>query len=121
MADHIAQHKFTSYDSLLSWEKYAKYVINCRVVFPQIEQKIEDMFTTRVRVTDINRPMINQQVTPSASNQEKLELAKRLAARVNMKRNLGDQAQDVTQQAAAAIWKGGIAAPAVSVSCHVCS
>ena len=102
-------------------KKYVKCVIDCCVVFPQIEQKIEDMFTTRVRVTDINRPMINQQVTPSASNQEKLELAKRLAARVNMKRNLGDQAQDVTQQAAAAIWKGGIAAPAVSVSCHVCN
>ena len=75
------------------------------------------MFASRKRVTDVAKPMVNQTVAPSASNQQKLELAKRLASKINMQKNLGAEAQDITQQAAAAILKGGgIAAPQVSVS-----
>lgn len=84
----------------------------------QIDQRIEDMFAVRKRVTDVSKPMINPQVqqsAPNATNQQKLELAKRLASRINMNRNLGPEAQDITQQAAAAIFKGGVAAPQVSV------
>ena len=74
------------------------------------------MFASRKRVTDISKPMINQLSNQqSVTNKEKLEQAKKLAALVNMKRNLGDQAKDVTQVAAAAIWKTGVAAPQVSV------
>lgn len=76
------------------------------------------MFTTRLRVSDITKPMINQIVTPSAQNLQKLEVARRAAAQVNLRRNLGDQAQDVTQKAAAAIFNRGVAAPQVSVSCR---
>ncbi len=74
------------------------------------------MFKSRKKVTDVERPMVNQTMTPSASNQQKLELAKRLASRINIQKNLGPEAQDITQQAAAAILKGSaIAAPQVSV------
>jgi len=80
-----------------------------------IDQQIEDMFASRKRVTDVQSPVINQQVTPSASNQQKLELARRLASRIHMQKNIGAEAQDITQQAAAAIMKGGgLAAPQVS-------
>jgi ATP-dependent RNA helicase DDX46/PRP5 len=47
----------------------------------------------------------------------KLELARKLAAKIHMQRNLGPEAQDITQVAAAAIMKGGnIQAPQVAVS-----
>jgi len=83
------------------------------------------MFASVKRVTDVTKPMVNQQGPPSASNMQKLELAKRLASRINMAKNLGAEAQDITQQAAAAIFKGSMPAPSVSVStpvvhCNVC-
>ena len=84
------------------------------IVF-QIDQQIEDMFASVKRVTDVTKPMVNQQGPPSASNLQKLELAKRLASRINMAKNLGAEAQDITQQAAAAIFKGSMPAPSVSV------
>lgn len=75
------------------------------------------MFASRKRVTDVAKPIANQQTQQQQSNQQKLELAKRLAARINMQRNLGPDAQDITQQAAAAILKGdSVAAPQVAVS-----
>ena len=89
---------------------------NLLLLLLQIEQKIDDMFTTRLRISDITKPMINQIVTPSAQNLQKLEVARRAAAQVNLRRNLGDQAQDVTQKAAFAIFNSGVAAPQVSVS-----
>ena len=72
-------------------------------------------------MTDIAKPMVNQLNQPSVSNQQKLELAKRLASRINVQKNLGPEAQDITQQAAAAILKGGgFSAPQVSVSyCNI--
>ena len=71
------------------------------------------MFASRKRVTDISQPLLNVQAPPSASNQQKLELAKRLASKINMAK--GAEAQDITQQTAAAILKGGMAAPVISV------
>ncbi|XP_074647908.1 putative ATP-dependent RNA helicase DDX46 isoform X2 [Tubulanus polymorphus] len=81
-----------------------------------IDQQIEDMFASRKRVTDVAKPMINQQSQPTATNQQKLELAKRLASKINMQRNLGAEAQDITQVAAAAIMKGGMVSAAPHVS-----
>ncbi|XP_064609215.1 probable ATP-dependent RNA helicase DDX46 isoform X2 [Liolophura sinensis] len=88
-----------------------------------IDQQIEDMFASVKRVTDVAKPNPNQQLTAqatppqpaqptSASNQQKLELAKRLAARIN--KSLGPDAQDITQQAAAAFLKGEMATPQVA-------
>ncbi|KAK6187967.1 hypothetical protein SNE40_005882 [Patella caerulea] len=79
-----------------------------------IDQKIEDMFASVKRVTDVAKPIANLATQQASSNIEKLELAKRLAAKINMVRNLGPDAQDITQQAAMAFLKGDtIAAPQV--------
>lgn len=80
-----------------------------------MEEHIEEMFASRKRVTDVAKPMVNMTQQPTVSNQQKLELARRLASKINMQKNLGPEAQDITQQAAAAILRnGGIAAPQVS-------
>ncbi|KAL8561776.1 putative ATP-dependent RNA helicase ddx46 [Nucella lapillus] len=114
-----------------------------------IEQKIEDMFASRKRVTEVAKPSSGQGLLPNPMMPNipglptqmmpgllgpipplnygpipaggppqvggKLELARRLAAKIHMQRNLGPEAQDITQQAAAAIMKGGnIAAPQVA-------
>uniref|UniRef100_A0A0B7AZ96 Helicase C-terminal domain-containing protein n=1 Tax=Arion vulgaris TaxID=1028688 RepID=A0A0B7AZ96_9EUPU len=78
-----------------------------------IDQKIEDMFASRKHVTDVAKPIINQApgVVPqnlgsSQTNQQKLELARKLAARINHQKHLGPDAQDISQQAAIAIMKG---------------
>lgn len=47
---------------------------------------------------------------------DKLELAKRLASRINMAKNLGAEAKGATQQAAEAILKGGGSQPIITVS-----
>lgn len=56
--------------------------------------------------------------TPGAGGQqtEKLELAKRLASRINMAKNLGFEAKGATQQAAEAILKGGPTQSLITVS-----
>jgi len=99
-----------------------------------IDQKIEDMFASRKRVTDVAKqavPVVNTAgqgvalvpgmgIPPaggaaSAQNTQKLELAKRLASRINIQRHLGPEAQDISQQAAIAIMKGEhVAAPQVA-------
>ena len=56
------------------------------------------MFASRKRVTDVSSPVINQQTAPSASNQQKLELARRLASKIHVAKNIGAEAQDITQQ-----------------------
>ncbi|XP_059178010.1 probable ATP-dependent RNA helicase DDX46 [Physella acuta] len=75
-----------------------------------IDQKIEDMFASRKRVTDVAKPMINQAIGAQnlggQNNQQKLELARKLAARINYQKNLGTEAPDISQQAAIAIMKG---------------
>lgn len=74
------------------------------------------MFASRKRVSDVAQPaMANVASQPSASNIEKLKLAKQTASMINMSKNLGPEAQDISQIAAAAIMKGGMAAPQVSV------
>lgn len=57
-------------------------------------------------------------VSSAASSQqtEKLELAKRLASRINMAKNLGFEAKGATQQAAEAILKGGPTQSLITVS-----
>ncbi|ESO85806.1 hypothetical protein LOTGIDRAFT_130484 [Lottia gigantea] len=78
-----------------------------------IDQKIEDMFASVKRVTDVAKPIANLATQQASTNLEKLELAKRLAARINMSKNLGPDAQDITQQAAMAFLKGDTNAPQV--------
>ena len=107
----------------------------CCVLFcDQIDQKIEEMFASRKRVTDVATPLVigannaaatgqpmiapNAVQMPSASNQQKLELAKRLASQINMAKNLGPEA-DNTQQVTAAIMRGDMSAPQISVSQQV--
>lgn len=82
----------------------------------QIDQQIEDMFASRKRVTDIAKPVINQQGMSIQSNQQKLELAKRLAAKINFSKNLGPDAMDITASTAKAIFTGDSMAPQVAVS-----
>lgn len=80
------------------------------------------MFASRKHVTDVAKPLINQvpNVAPAVSsqtNQQKLELARKLAARINYQKNLGPEAQDISQQAAIAIMKGdSVVVPQVAVS-----
>ncbi|XP_060075225.1 probable ATP-dependent RNA helicase DDX46 [Ylistrum balloti] len=85
-----------------------------------IDQQIEDMFASVKRVTDVAKPIVPTQtpqpqiVAPTVSNQQKLELAKRLAAKINMQKKIGPDAQDITQQAAKSILTGDGAAPQVA-------
>uniref|UniRef100_G1N866 Probable ATP-dependent RNA helicase DDX46 n=1 Tax=Meleagris gallopavo TaxID=9103 RepID=G1N866_MELGA len=88
-----------------------------------IDEQIESMFNSKKRVKDMGTPGSSNTPTPSAGNAEKLEIAKRLALRINAQKNLGAEAQvfvpfhfkDVMQQATNAILRGGtIQAPTVS-------
>ncbi|KFZ49824.1 putative ATP-dependent RNA helicase DDX46, partial [Podiceps cristatus] len=82
-----------------------------------IDEQIESMFNSKKRVKDMGAPGTSNHPTPSAGNAEKLEIAKRLALRINAQKNLGAEAQvlDVMQQATNAILRGGtIQAPTVS-------
>uniref|UniRef100_A0A8B9KNC0 Probable ATP-dependent RNA helicase DDX46 n=1 Tax=Astyanax mexicanus TaxID=7994 RepID=A0A8B9KNC0_ASTMX len=76
-----------------------------------IDEQIESMFNSKKRVKDLTAPGS----TPSAGNIQKLEIAKKLALKINAQKNLGAEAQDVMQQATNAIMRGGtIIAPSVS-------
>uniref|UniRef100_A0A8D2PMB9 Probable ATP-dependent RNA helicase DDX46 n=1 Tax=Zosterops lateralis melanops TaxID=1220523 RepID=A0A8D2PMB9_ZOSLA len=80
-----------------------------------IDEQIESMFNSKKRVKDMAAPGTSNAPAPSAGNAEKLEIAKRLALRINAQKNLGAEAQDVMQQATNAILRGGtIQAPTVS-------
>ncbi|XP_062558965.1 probable ATP-dependent RNA helicase DDX46 [Armigeres subalbatus] len=75
-----------------------------------IDQHIESMFATKRIVKEVEAPVITQTVAtpvPTTTNSDKLELAKRLASRINLQKNLGLEAKGATQQAAEAILKGG--------------
>ncbi|OCT88323.1 hypothetical protein XELAEV_18016957mg [Xenopus laevis] len=99
-----------------------------------IDEQIESMFNSKKRVKDMTGPggaaatgapgivggtvgagsSANAQL-PTAGNAEKLEMAKRLAKKLSVNKNLGAEAQDVMQQATNAILRGGtILAPTVS-------
>ncbi|XP_054481948.1 probable ATP-dependent RNA helicase DDX46 [Anoplopoma fimbria] len=98
-----------------------------------IEEQIESMFNSKKRVKDLSAPGSSSGPAgssasssaapgglpgvgpPSAGNIQKLEMAKRLALKINVKKNLGAEAQDVMQQATNAILRGGtIMTPSVS-------
>ncbi|KAI4813686.1 hypothetical protein KUCAC02_002919 [Chaenocephalus aceratus] len=98
-----------------------------------IEEQIESMFNSKKRVKDLSAPGATSgsagstSSTSSASgglpglgptsagNIQKLEMAKRLALKINAQKNLGAEAQDVMQQATNAILRGGtIMTPSVS-------
>uniref|UniRef100_A0A672ZKL7 Probable ATP-dependent RNA helicase DDX46 n=1 Tax=Sphaeramia orbicularis TaxID=375764 RepID=A0A672ZKL7_9TELE len=87
-----------------------------------IEEQIESMFNSKKRVKDLSAPgaAAGPAGLPglgptSAGNIQKLEMAKRLALKINAQKNLGAEAQDVMQQATNAILRGGtIMTPSVS-------
>ncbi|XP_078509397.1 putative ATP-dependent RNA helicase DDX46 isoform X2 [Lissotriton helveticus] len=81
-----------------------------------IDEQIESMFNSKKRVKDMAAPGGASNVPiPTGGNAEKLEIAKKLALRINAQKNLGAEAQDVMQQATNAILRGGtIQAPTVS-------
>ncbi|XP_078122142.1 putative ATP-dependent RNA helicase DDX46 isoform X2 [Sander vitreus] len=98
-----------------------------------IEEQIESMFNSKKRVKDLSAPGSATGAAgsaaatsaapgglpglgpPSAGNIQKLEMAKRLAVKINAQKNLGAEAQDVMQQATNAILRGGtIMTPSVS-------
>ncbi|XP_076024523.1 putative ATP-dependent RNA helicase DDX46 [Genypterus blacodes] len=98
-----------------------------------IEEQIESMFNSKKRVKDLSAPGASSGPAgtvsaaggaasglpglgpTSAGNIQKLEMAKRLALKINAQKNLGAEAQDVMQQATNAILRGGtIMAPSVS-------
>jgi len=86
------------------------------------------MFASRKRVSEVAKPTVGftpgtnnpiiapglQQQAPSADNLQKLEIAKRLASQINAAKNLGGE-QDNTQQVAAAILRGDMSTPQISV------
>lgn len=100
-----------------------------------IDEQIESMFNSKKRVKDMAGPGVPggaaggggnaggaggaaaaaNAPAPTAGNAEKLEIAKRLAKKLSVNKNLGAEAQDVMQQATNAILRGGtILAPTVS-------
>ncbi|XP_077596886.1 putative ATP-dependent RNA helicase DDX46 isoform X2 [Stigmatopora nigra] len=96
-----------------------------------IEEQIESMFNSKKRVKDLapgagggggssgasggSFSGLSGLGPTSAGNIQKLEMAKRLALKINAQKNLGAEAQDVMQQATNAILRGGtIMTPSVS-------
>lgn len=74
-----------------------------------IDQQIESMLAPKRTVREIAKPTATSitvpgQPIPSAT--DKLELARRLASKINIAKNLGAEAKGATQQAAEAILKG---------------
>lgn len=85
-----------------------------------IDTAIENMLAAKTAVKDIQAPIVPTPIiTPnvtqsSGAPSDKLEAAKRLALIIN--KNLGAQAKVATQQAAEAIFKGGIANPGIAIT-----
>ncbi|XP_054266207.1 probable ATP-dependent RNA helicase DDX46 isoform X2 [Macrosteles quadrilineatus] len=89
-----------------------------------IDQQIESMLAPKRIVKEIKAPLgsLNPTSTtqagtttsPAQVTTDKLELAKRLASRINMAKNLGAEAKGATQQAAEAILKGGGSQPIIT-------
>uniref|UniRef100_A0A0V0G3V5 Probable ATP-dependent RNA helicase DDX46 n=1 Tax=Triatoma dimidiata TaxID=72491 RepID=A0A0V0G3V5_TRIDM len=86
-----------------------------------IDQQIESMLAPKRTVKEIRAPLgslPNSNTTTGGLGgslaTDKLELAKRLASRINMAKNLGAEAKGATQQAAEAILKGGGSQPIIT-------
>lgn len=81
-----------------------------------IDQQIESMLAPKRTVREISRPSTSSSSSsstnvtvpgqPVSSATDKLELARRLASKINIAKNLGIEAKGATQQAAEAILKG---------------
>ncbi|XP_041122314.1 probable ATP-dependent RNA helicase DDX46 isoform X2 [Polyodon spathula] len=91
-----------------------------------IDEQIESMFNSKKRVKDMAAPggggggganaaagggVGPSMLVPSAGNAEKLEIAKKLALKINAQKNLGSEALDVMQQATNAVLRGGTIQP----------
>ncbi|XP_033229972.1 probable ATP-dependent RNA helicase DDX46 isoform X2 [Belonocnema kinseyi] len=74
-----------------------------------IDQQIESMLAPKRTVREIARPSATNITLPGqpiSSATDKLELAKKLASKINIAKNLGAEAKGASQQAAEAILKG---------------
>lgn len=73
-----------------------------------IDQQIESMFATKRTVKEIKAPLglINPAAITTHTAIDKLELAKRLASRINLSKNISLDTKFATQQAAESILKG---------------
>lgn len=87
-----------------------------------IDQQIESLFaskrnvkeidpsavtTTATTVVTVTAPVSTPSAPTTAIQADKLELAKRLASKINIAKNLGGEAKVTTQQTADALLKGG--------------
>lgn len=87
-----------------------------------IDQCIENMFATKRTVKEVEAPIITKITVPPVTtttqpvSATKLELAKKLASKINMAKNLGYEAKGATQQTAEAILKGANSQPLITVS-----
>lgn len=88
-----------------------------------IDQTIESMFATKRTVKEVEVPVIPTimpvNIQPTIASTDKLELAKKLASRINIQKNLGIEAKGATQQAAEAIFKGGNTHQLITVSSSI--
>lgn len=98
-----------------------------------IDQQIENIFAAKRHVKEIEAPLVTPPISvtlpasiaaagsgPSGTQTDKYELAKRLASRINLAKNLGLEAKGATQQAAEAIFKGGLQQSMITVR-QLCS
>ncbi|KAK4873752.1 hypothetical protein RN001_013112 [Aquatica leii] len=81
-----------------------------------IDQQIESMFATKRTVKEIKAPLgiINPSMGGQHSAMDKLELAKRLASRINLTKSHGLDTKFATQQAAESILKGSGSHPLIT-------
>ncbi|XP_013780707.1 probable ATP-dependent RNA helicase DDX46 isoform X2 [Limulus polyphemus] len=88
-----------------------------------IDQEIETLLAPKKRVKEVTMAQLAQITTagnlstitgPSAGSAEKLELAKRLASRINLQKNFGLDPKGATQQATEAVLKGQMSTPLIS-------
>ncbi|CAH1405981.1 unnamed protein product [Nezara viridula] len=81
-----------------------------------IDQQIESMLAPKRTVKEIRAPLgsVPNATGTGIAATDKLELARRLASRINMAKNLGAEAKGATQQAAEAILKGGGSQPIIT-------
>ncbi|XP_060522677.1 probable ATP-dependent RNA helicase DDX46 [Cylas formicarius] len=75
-----------------------------------IDQQIESMFATKRTVKEIKGPLGIINTTVSSSAVDKLELAKKLASRINLIKSTSLDTKFMTQQAAESILKGSSSA-----------
>lgn len=90
-----------------------------------IDQQIESMLAPKRIIKEIKASIDGSAISSlagsqstgtngAAMNTERLELAKRLASKINIAKNLGPDAKGATQQAAEAIMKGGGSQPIIT-------